>query len=359
LLNGGAEAKTIRTVCGLEGYEFVVGHGAAYAESQVQLLAERGIESRRFSTLRHYNPVTAVPAVIAIASYLRKHDFDIVHTHSTEAGIIGRLAATLAGVPNVVHTVHGVPFAEDRSSLLNRFVLACERLTAPLADRLVTNAEAIATEYVARDIGQPDQYATVYSGIDLERFASAEPAPDLPETGPVVLFVGRLVEGKGFSVLLDAVERIDIEFSLCLAGDGPLRERLAADIEARGLGDHVHLLGYREDVERLVAGSNVLVLPSFREGTPRVITEAMAGGLPVVASNIAGIPEQIDDGGNGLLVPPGDPDALADALESVLENPQLRVRMGDQSTTRATRFSEAAMVEDLDEVYRDLLSTDR
>jgi glycosyltransferase involved in cell wall biosynthesis len=359
LLNGGAEAKTIRTVMGLDHYDFTVGHGASFDAEQVARLHEHGVETRQLMLLRHYNPVTAVPAVGTLARYLSVTDFDMVHTHSTEAGIVGRLAAALADVPAVVHTVHGVPFSEDRSALLNRFVLACERRVAPMTDRIVANADAITDEYLARGIGRPEQYETIYSGIDLDAFTNVEPAPDLQTSEPVVTMVARLVEGKGFDVLFDALERTDErQYAVYIAGNGPLRSRLESSVRDRGL-EGVRLLGYRNDIPAVLAASDVFVLPSFREGTPRVITEAMASSLPVVATAIAGIPEQVVDGETGLLVEPGDPDAVADCLDDLLGDPQRRERMGTQARERVSRFSEEEMCSDLDALYRTLLDIDR
>jgi len=355
LLRGGAEAKTIETVLGLDEYAFAVGHGAAYDSDQVARLKSAGVETVRFRSIRHYNPITAGPAVVAVARELRRRDPDVVHTHSTEAGIIGRFAAALSGVPAVVHTVHGVPFAADRSTALNRFVLACERRAARHTDRIVANGDAIAEEYLDLSIGRPGQYVTVYSGIDVERFRMADPAMDLPGERPRIAMVGRFVEGKGFEVLLDAVERLDNECSVALVGDGPLADDLAASVEARGLEDVVSLLGYREDVPNVLAASDVLALSSYREGTPRVITEAMAVGLPVVATDIAGIPEQVDNGRSGYLVSTGDPDALADRLSDLLANPERRRAFGEAARERANRFSVERMLSDLDGVYQSVL----
>lgn len=355
LLRGGAEAKTIATVEGLPDYAFTVGHGAAVDESQVTRLREAGASTERFPLIRHYNPVTAGPAVVSVARHLSREEYDLVHTHSTEAGIIGRLAARLAGGPPVVHTVHGVPFSEDRNPLLNRFVLACERAVAPGTDRLVTNADAIATEYLDRGIGHPDQYRTVYSGVDVDRFAGATPA-SLPGNGLAVTMVGRLVEGKGLDVLLDAVARLDgHDVVVYVVGDGPKRADFEAAVGERGLTDVVRTLGYREDVDRVLAASDVFVLPSFREGTPRVISEAMASGLPVVATDIAGVPEQVEDGENGFLVRPGDAAALADRLDRLLADASLRETFGAASRDRAERFSLEGMLADLDAVYREVL----
>jgi len=357
LLKGGAEAKTIATVRGLDEYEFTVGYGAEYDQEQVERLEEAGVATKRFPLIRHYNPVTTVPAVLSLAWHLRQEEFDIVHTHSTEAGIIGRFAAALAGVPNIVHTVHGVPFADDRNDVLNRFVLACERQAAKCTDTVVTNADIIADEYLERGIGTPEQYTTVYSGVDLDAFATAEPADDLPGKRPRVVMVGRLAEGKGHGVLLDAVAGMDdFEGSVCIIGDGPLYDSLSTEVEERGLSETVSLTGFRDDVPSVLAASDVLVLPSFREGTPRVITEAMASGLPVIATDIAGIPEQVVDDENGYLVPTGDAAAVHRRLEELLEDSELQEQMGERGLERAEKFSIDAMVEKLDGVYRKLLS---
>lgn len=356
LLQGGAEAKTLATVRGLDDYEFTVGYGAEYDEQQVARLNADDIDTKQFPLIRHYNPVTAMPAVVSLARYLRHEEFDIVHTHSTEAGIIGRFAATLANVPNVVHTVHGVPFADDRNDTLNRFVLVCERWAATHTDRIVTNANVIAEEYIDRGIGRPEQYTTVYSGVNLDAFADAEPADDLPGDRPRVVMVGRLADGKGHEVLLNAVASMDdFEGSVCIVGDGPLSDSLAAVIEERELSDQVFLIGFREDIPQVLAASDVLVLPSFREGTPRVIIEAMASGLPVIATNIAGIPEQVIDGENGYMIPTGDAAVLSDRIEMLLSNKELRERMGAHGLEHVNRFSATKMIKELDKVYQQLL----
>ncbi|NHN40961.1 glycosyltransferase family 4 protein [Halorubellus sp. JP-L1] len=357
LIKGGAEAKTTATVLGLDGYEFTVGYGASYDQEPVNRFERNGIETVQFPLIRHYNPVTAVPATISLARYLRQSDFDIVHTHSTEVGIIGRFAAAIAGIPNVVHTVHGVPFTDDRNEVLNRFVLFCERAAANYTDCIVTNADAIADDYLERGIGTPDQYRTVYSGIDIDAFADAEPAEDLPGDRPRVVMVARLADGKGHDVLLDAIDSLgEWEGSVCIVGDGPLYDSLAHEITERELSDQVFLTGYRDDVPRILAASDILVLPSFREGTPRVITEAMASELPVVATDIAGIPEQVADGENGYLISTGDVEALADHLELLLKNKRQRMEMGERGLERVEQLSVDTMVNSLDEAYQDLLN---
>ena len=356
LLKGGAERVVTDVVVGLDNYEFTVGYGASYDREQVNLLNQKGIETKRFPLIRHYNPVAAFAAIASVANYLRRNNFDVVHTHSTEAGIIGRFAASAAGIPHVVHTVHGIPFTDDRNAVLNRFVLECERAAAKRTDRIAVNADIIADEYLGRGIGSPEQYTTVYIGVEREKFRTASPAPDLPGDRPRVVMIGRLAEGKGFNVVLDAVESIRCaNFSVCLVGDGPLYESLESEIEERGLSERVFLTGFRDDIPRVLAASDVFVLPSFREGTPRVILEAMASGLPVVATDIAGIPEQVANGESGYLIPTGSPGTLADHLDKLLSNPGLRNRMGEKGYERAERFSVETMLDEFDSLYRELL----
>lgn len=359
LLKGGAEAKTIETVLGIEGYEFVVGHGAEFDPDQISRLEAAGIETLRFRTIQHYKPVTAVLAVGAVARYLRKQGFDLIHTHSTEAGIIGRFAASLVEDVAAVHTVHGVPFTSDRNALLERFVLHCERAAARRTDCIVTNADAIAEEYLSRGIGQPEQYTTVYSGIDVDQFQGIEPAADITGNGVRVVMIGRLADGKGFEDLLAALDRLGRDdLSVYLVGDGPLRQSLKREIERRDLDEMIHMLGYRDDVPAILAACDVFVLPSYREGTPRVITEAMASGLPVVSTDIAGIPEQVADGENGFLIEPGNIEELVTSIERLIKSPDLRKQFGDAGQERVEQFSLDAMLSDIEIVYQNLINTE-
>lgn len=356
LLKGGAERVMFSSVLSLDQYDFTVGYGASYNQEQVSRLSANGVGTKQFPLMRHYNPATAPLAVFSVARYLQKHDFDIVHTHSTEAGIIGRLAAAIAGVPHIVHRVHGVPFTNARPQIVNLFVLGCERLAARYTDCVITNADIMAEAYLDRDIGQPEQYTTIPVGIDLDQFRNVTPATDLPGSRPRIAMVARLAEGKGFKVMLDAVERLsDDDTSVCLVGDGPLTDSLSAEITERGLDDRVFLTGYRDDIPRVLAACDIFALPSFWEGTPRVIVEAMASGLPVVATDIAGIPEQVTDGESGYLIAPGDSEALANRLETLLSDSQLREQMGERGRERVGQFSTTTMLGKINDVYQTLL----
>jgi glycosyltransferase involved in cell wall biosynthesis len=240
---------------------------------------------------------------------------------------------------------------------LNRFVENCERIVARWTDIQVSIADIIAEEYLSRGIGRKEQYRTIRCGVEIEAFRNAEPVPDLPGTEPRILMVGRLVEGKGFNVLLNAVELIDVdEFSVLIAGDGPLRNELESEIRDRDLSDSVFLLGYRDDIPEVMAGSDVFVLPSYREGTPLVIYEAMASGLPVVATDIAGIPEQVENATSGYLIPTGDSEVLSNKLKTLLSDSDLRQSMGRCAIRRGNQFTVEKMLSEYASLYTELNS---
>jgi glycosyltransferase involved in cell wall biosynthesis len=164
--------------------------------------------------------------------------------------------------------------------------------------------------------------------------------------------VSRLAEGKGFDVLLDAAERFKEEdVSILIAGDGPLQSDLEKEIHDRDLDDAVHLLGYRTDIPNVMMESDILVLPSFREGTPLVIIEAMAAGLPVIATNIAGIPELIDDTKTGYLIEPGDPDTLASRVDELAQDSNQRELFGHAGQKRSNAFETRQMVSEYQNLY--------
>lgn len=360
-LQGGAETTTEQTLEALadapEPYDLRLGTGASYDSDRLATVEECGVETIVFRLIRHYNPVTALLAVFSVAWYLWREEIHVLHTHSTEAGIIGRWAGYLVDTPLVIHEVHGDPIAEDRNPLLNAVLLWLERMSALATTRIVVKSERIRGTYLARGIGNPNQYELVYHGVDTERFENATANGDRgDETNPVrILFVGRLADGKGLFDLLDAVARLDSDVTLEIVGDGPLADDLAVAVRRRGLDGIVTLHGHRSDVGRVMAGADVFVLPSYREGTPRVVTEARAAGLPVVATDIAGLPEMVRDGETGFLVEPGDVDALQDRLARLVGSPELRRRMGKRGREGLAKFDRETAAEAYQELYRSVL----
>lgn len=354
-LDGGAETTTINELEAIReadlDADLRLGVGREHDEEALDSVEAQGVETQVFSWIRHYSLVASVLAVAQVARYLLRDDIDIVHTHSTEAGVIGRFAATIARTPVVVHEVHGDPIADDRSRLLNGFVLAMERLAARTTDYIVTKSPTIERCYLERGIGRPERYRVIRHGVDLERFRGASPASDLDPDRDVVMYVGRLARGKGIPDLLDAVAGLaDDDVTLVLVGDGPLRSEIEGTVARRGMEVSVRLLGHREDVPSLLAAADLLVLPSYREGTPRVVTEALASGLPVIGTTVGGVPDQLDPATNGYLIDAGEVEALTATIRSVLADD-----VGPVETAHLDRYSLARSRERHRELYEELV----
>lgn len=259
---------------------------------------------------------------------LRRYRFDVVHTH---ASLAGRIAARLAGYPAIVLTRHGLGSRAFRGPAfwLNR--LAGEMLT----DRIIAISGAVRDHLVAGGIS-PERVTVIHNGVDLREFPPGlDPRPVREElglgTGPVVGMIARLVPEKGHDYLLLAarqvVDRLP-EARFLLVGDGPERDRLSALARQLGLEAHVLFAGFRPDIPQVVAAQDLAVLSSTSEGLGLVLLEAMAGGKPVVATRVGGIPEVVEDGYTGILVPPRDPSSLARAILGLLEDREMARRMG-------------------------------
>jgi len=362
LLRGGAEEETLSIIYGLKNkYDFYLGYGAEFEDAQVRELQKNGIKTQRFSLLRHYDPFSIFFSVFQMYRYMKRHHFQIVHTHSTEAGVAGRIAAYLAGVPIIIHTIHGIPFTEGRNPLLRTFLLFWERMMAKTTARFESNADIITKKFLEKGVGKGNQYVTIYSGIDIEKFEDAQPVDlNIPSDHLKVLMAGRLAKGKGFEELIQAAKKVakqEKKISFLIAGEGELELKIRKRIRDNALEDHFLLLGYRDDLYRVMKSVDLFVLPSHAEGTPRVITEAMAAGLPVVATRVGGIPEQIEDGRNGLLIQPKNSDQLAEAILKLSRDGEIRKKMGRESYKRVQRFSLQKMIEDVDTLYESLLTS--
>lgn len=271
---------------------------------------------------------------------MRQEHFDLVHTHSTKAGLLGRLAARLAGVPAVLFTAHGWAFAEGRASWKRRFLAQYERLIAKITTKIICVSEHDRQLALKFKVTRPERLVVIHNGLDPLPFRQATAArvasPEETSQGPLVMFVGRLAPPKDLMTLLAAFERISIG-NLILVGDGPLRSRIEQSVEERGLSSRVSLLGERTDIPECLAASDVFVLPSRWEGLPITIIEAMMAGLPVVATHVGGVAELVEDGITGFLVPSEEPRALADAIQKLLDDKELRLRLGQAGREKALK----------------------
>lgn len=292
----------------------------------------------------------------------RERDIDIAHLQGFGSLTFGRLAALTCGIPVVAH-VHANHRAETGG--YPWFVQAADRALAPLTAQCIAVSDATAEFAVSRQGFSPSRVAVWHNSVDLARFqppspgerAAARASLELPPEAPVAAVVARLDRVKGVDLLLQAwqsvVGRVPTA-RLLVAGEGPLRDDLLAQLASSGAQDSVDFLGYREDVPRVLHAADLLVLPSRSEGMPLAALEALGCGLPVVAHAVGGVPELVVDGTNGRLVPPR-PAALAAALADVLSDDVQRERLARGARSSVENLGVNTYAERLERLYREVL----
>src|SRR5437867_8712577 len=375
--HGGSARETLQTVLGHDRGRFRVSiafgrpetttaDDAALLKVDLQQLGQAGVSVFQVPPLvREINPVLDAWATVTLWRLLRRVRPEVVHTHTAEAGAVGRLAARLAGIPVVIHTPHGHIFYGYYGAVASAMIRLLERLLAKITDRIVTLTDRGAQEHVQYTIAGPEKFVTIHSGIDLAEFRSVQVDPaamrkelGLPPEGPIVGTVGRLVPIKGLEWLLKAAPRVLAEFPqacFVIIGEGPLLGALKQLTSKLGIGLRVVFLGAREDVPECLAALDLFVLPSLNEGMGRALIEAMAVGLPVVATRVGGIPDIVADGTTGLLVPPRDDGALAEAILTLLRDRSRRAVYGEAGRRHVSgRFDVETMVRNIERLYDDV-----
>jgi len=366
LIVGGAQENTLASVAGLRrlpGYErvdLVSGAEAGAEGSLVEQARRAGIEPLWLNSLRRsISPISDIRAFGELVRLLRRGRYDIVHTHSGKAGFLGRLAARVAGVPVIVHTIHGPSFGPFQGAVTNAALRLAERIAGLVTTRFVSVADAMSRLYVRAGIGRLQDYITIRSGFDVAAFARAQPDAGFRKRlggGPVVGQMARLFELKGWEMFFELARALP-EAKFLLVGDGPWRAKLEAWAAEPGLRGRIHFAGLvpPAEVPRWVASMDVLVHLSLREGLPRAAVQAFAAGKPVVAHPLDGTPEVVVDGETGFLVSPGDRTALVEGVRRLLRDPALASSMGRRGQARALEeFAIETMVRRLDELYRTL-----
>jgi glycosyltransferase involved in cell wall biosynthesis/ribosomal protein S18 acetylase RimI-like enzyme len=338
--------------------------GISAAGEFVPDLEARGIRHIALaSSTRGMNLMADARAIGQLWSVLRRERPDILHTHNPKPGVYGRIVGRLAGVPIVVNTVHGL-YATPESSFLKRVIVyTLEWVASRFSDaELIQSPEDFELLW-QRKIMPRSKLRLLGNGVDLARFdpkraagSRAEVRAELgvAEDRIVVGMVGRLVAEKGVPELVEAAEILDHRYLIVVIGpiDPVKDDALGRDVIARGRMAGVLFLGMRRDLDRLYGGLDLFVLPSHREGFPRAAMEAAASGLPVIATDIRGCRQVVDHGGNGLLVPVGDASRLAEAIDRLGSEPDLRKRMGVSSGIKArSEFDERRVVDIVMKTY--------
>ena len=345
-----------------------IGHG----EDSMDFVAdELGIEVVHVPQLhREISPLHDPVSIRKLVEEIRRVRPHILHTHTAKAGAVGRVAALLAGdarPPVIVHTFHGHVLRGYFDPVRTQFFRETERALARHTTRLIAVGPEVRDDLVELGVAPPEKFTVIRLGIDLgtrvladERRAELRRLFGVPEDRFVIGWLGRMTAIKRVQDVIAsfaALRRRGVEATLCLVGDGPDREpaeRLAHEL---GVMRDVLFVGYQRDVAPYYEFLDTLVLTSANEGTPVVAIEALAAGKPVVSTRVGGVPDVVEDGEDGLLVEPQDVEGLAEALERLAADRDLRARFGEHGRKRVVpRYRVERLVDDTDALYRELLT---
>jgi glycosyltransferase involved in cell wall biosynthesis len=338
------------------------------------LAIQKGIEPEVIPELsRDISPLDDALALRKLIRTLRRHRPHIVETHTAKAGAVGRLAAYLTGLagppaPAIMHVFHGHVFHSYFGPVKTRAFITIERALARITDRIITISPAQYRDITETyRIARPEKTVVVPLGLKLQPFARARQtsvgqfrrAFGLPSDAPLVGFVGRLAPVKNPNLFIEAA-RLTLqqtpETYFALVGDGKLRPELERRVEALGLTKHVVFTGWQEDMPATYADLDVMALTSLNEGTPVTVIEALAAGVPVVATAVGGVPDVVTDRRTGLLVPSGDIEAVAQGMLKLLRNPEYARHLAREGQLEVLeRFDLTRLAADMESLYRTVL----
>jgi glycosyltransferase involved in cell wall biosynthesis len=357
----GAGGVALRGALALDPNEYSVTIFSAPGGSLLAEAEQAGFKVVRLKHMRpELSPREDASALRELQEELGSGDFDVVHTHSSKAGALGRFAAHRVGVPAIVHTFHGFPFHDFQFGPLRAAYIAIERQLGRITDQFLAVGGAVAAQAISLRIAPTERVRTIASAIQLDippvspsTRAAARRLMGLPESAKVVGTVGRLAAQKAPQDLVAAIESMGRPDVYCVwVGDGPLREDVTRLIERRKLTKQFLLLGERSDVAALLPGFDIFALASHYEGLPCSVVEAMTCGVPVAATAVNAVPEVVVPGRTGLLVPPGAPALLGRAMAYLMDHPAEGARMALAARVHlGNRFHPEVLGRDLSETY--------
>jgi glycosyltransferase involved in cell wall biosynthesis len=373
LILGGAQENTLLTVDGLhhtfgDDVTLITGPAEGPEGDLFERAKARGLKVELMPELvRAIRPATDLRAYRALRASIRRLRPEVVHTHSSKAGIVGRASAWDEQVPAVVHTIHGLPFGPSESALRNTLYVALERWAARRCHAIVGVCDAMGDQALAAGVGRPDQYSTVYSGMDVEAFLNPPRPRDevrrelgLADDEVAFATVARLFERKGHDDILEAAPEIlgaNPKVRFIFIGDGILRDRLMADAERLGVRHAIHFTGLvpPDRIPELLNAVDAVVHPSLREGLARVLPQSLLVGRPVISYDVDGAKEVVLPE-TGILLPPRSIVGLKGAILRLAADPALRDAMGLEGRARfADQFRHETMTAQLRSLYERLL----
>jgi glycosyltransferase involved in cell wall biosynthesis len=369
---GGATETVISLARGLKekGYEVTVVSGP-HIESEGDMMPiahDAGIQVRIVPHLqRDIHPINDIRSLFSLMKIIKDGNYDIVHTHSSKAGILGRLAALFVGEKNIVHTIHGLPFHDYQSSFIRHIFISVEKFVAHFTTYLIAVSEKIVLDSLKYHIGKKEQFKIVRSGFHTNLYMEEQnnrklrQKLSLDDNDFILGKISRLSSLKGHSALLRVMPSVKKEFpniKLLFVGDGEIRNELENDVLLNDLQDVVIFIGAVRPAEipSYLSLMDVVIHTSLHEGLPRVIPQALVMGKPVISYNLDGAPEVIQNKFNGLLIAPSNDNELLDAIRKIVEQYEYfrqNCLIGREKIRQ--EFDDGKMVQDICDLYCKIL----
>jgi len=375
LILGGAQKNTVMS-CAAQvnaGHDVHLAFGPIYGPegSLLDEARKAGVKTIEIASMRRaVLPVHDYVCYRALRRVIRELKPDVVHTHSSKAGIVGRGAAWAERVGAVIHTIHGLPFHDRQSRVIHHAYVMLERWAGRRCHKMIGITQAMCDAFAEKRIGRPEQFTVIPSGIDIDAFA-ADTAPrevtrkayGIGKDAPVIGIVARLDPLKGHDDLLDVLPALierQPDVTMLFVGDGWHREALEKRVAEKGWEQRVIFAGLVPpmQVPSLLRAMDVMALPSYQEGQGRTLVEALICGCAIVGYRVGGIPEVCIDGRTGLLAEVGNREQLGKALLSLLDDPPHRRQLAEQGAQHARDvFDVRSMTRQIEAVYQEVLAS--
>ena len=381
-LDKGGSAETTLQVASLlnrEKYDIFLVHGLSL-ESNMGVMEQEALIRDLSQAEKKGVRVFAIPslvrrlslrndllAFVSIYRLIKRIKPHTVHTHTSKAGVLGRFAAYLAGVPIIIHTPHGHVFHSYYGYIVTKMIVFVERIISLMTDKITALTDRERDEHLECGIASTNKYIIIHSGVTLQQIMNTnidiekgKKKLGIPQNSNVIGAVGRLVPVKGHKYLVSAAKKITKEFDnavFVFVGDGYLESKLERQAESLGIRDNIIFAGWRSDVIDVLDLFDILVLPSLNEGMGKVLIEGMALGKPIVASSVGGIIDLVKNGDNGILVPPRDSDALGDAILKLIRNRNMAQELGRNGKAKVyPEYDTTVMIRQIEGLYENLLN---
>jgi len=371
MIRGGAQENTLATVLGLReaGYEAILATGPTWGNEGelISRALENGVPIIIINQMiRELSLHRDIVSFLKILYWLKRIKPDVVHTHTSKAGLLGRLAGRLMKVPVLIHTPHGHVFHSYFSKTKERFFLQIEQFLGDLSVKMIALTRAEKREHVDLCVGISDQWVIIPSGVDEKPFLNLHEDAGTTKTrlgvknkSKIVGFIGRIAPVKGPRFLIEAIPAIlrnNPDAFFLIIGDGEEGVKLKELASSLNILSSIRFMGHQEDIRSYLNIMDVLVVPSLNEGMGRVIVEAGFLKKAVLASRIGGIPDLIENEKTGILVDPRSPEQIAEGVMTLLQDPGKRHRMGHALYDKAiSEYTESRMIEQIEILYRDEL----